>query len=82
MSVLRSANGKMRDNACWCALDLGVHAANASMIRYDGDGHLCNVPDACEKPVLRIFKSSPSSGRIVILLTVGQGITKPVDMAR
>ena len=45
----------MRDNACWCALDLGVHAANASMIRYDGDGHLCNVPDAYEKRVLRFF---------------------------
>ena len=81
-SVLRSANGKMRDNACWCALDLGVHETNASMIRYDGDGHLCNVPDACDKRVLRFFKSSPSSGRTVVLLTVREGITKLVDMAR
>ena len=52
------------------------------MIRYDGDGHLFNVPDACEKRVLRFFKSSPSSGRLVPLVMVCQGITKLIDMAR
>ena len=59
-----------------------VHETIASMIRYDGEGHLFKVPDACEKRVLRFFKSSPSSGRMDVLLTVGQGITKLVDMAR
>ncbi len=52
------------------------------MIRYDGEGHLFKVPDAYEKRVLRFFNSSPSSGRLALLLTVGQGITKLVDMAR
>ena len=73
---------RLRDNACWCALDLGVHETNASMITYDGEGHLCNVPDACDKRVLRFFKSSPSSDRLALMATVGQGITKLVDMAR
>ncbi len=72
----------MRDNACWCALDLGVHETNASMIPYDGEGPLCNVPDACEKRALRFFKSSPSSDRLALMATVGQGIAKLVDMAR
>ena len=73
---------RLRDNACWCAIDLGVHETNASMIHYDGEGHLCNVPDAYEKRVLRFYKSSPSSGHLALMATVGQGITKPVDMAR
>ena len=83
-SVLRRVGTeRLRDNACWCALDLGVHETYASMITYDGEGHLCNVPGACEKRVLRFFfKSSPSSDRLALVLTVGQGITKLVDMAR
>ena len=52
------------------------------MITYDGEGHLCNVPDACDKRALRFFKSSPSSGRLAPVATVGQGIAKLVDMAR
>ena len=52
------------------------------MIRYDGEGHLFIVPDACDKRVLRFFRSSPSSDRMALLLTVCQGITKLVDMAR
>ena len=52
------------------------------MIRYDGEGHLCNVPDACEKRALRYFKSSPSSDRLAFMATVGQGIAKLIDMAR
>ena len=52
------------------------------MITHDGEGHLCNVPDACDKRALRFFKSSPSSDRLALMATVGQGITKLVDMAR
>jgi hypothetical protein len=52
------------------------------MIRYDGEGHLFIVPDACEKRVLRFFKSSPSSGRLALLLAICQSITKLIDMAR
>ena len=51
------------------------------MIRDDGEGHLYIVPDACEKRVLRFFKSSPSSDRLALVATVGQGITKLIDMA-